>query len=339
MKKRQDELKDLPAAQWEDFYQQELHAMILLAADSARALIRALQDMRDTWPPQAVIELGVECGKAMRNANGDHIEHFGYVDGRSQPLLVAEDLEREKNEKDGTGVWNPKAGLELALVKEGCGKQADYGSFFVFRKLEQNVAEFKEKEEQLAAFLGLEGEDEERAGALVVGRFEDGTPVTMQTREGTHAPVPNNFDYRDDAHGAKCPFHAHIRRVNPRREGNAERHHLIVRRGIPYGERLIDPRTKELLDRPSGGVGLLFMCYQSSLEQQFEHMQKRAGPAVSKQDGPGIDPVIGQGKGLPQEWPVKWGEEEKKAFAFESFVTLKGGEYFFAPSISFLQSL
>ena len=40
-----------------------------------------------------------------------------------------------------------------------------------------------------------------------------------------------------------------------------------MRRGIPYGAR-------NLADPPSSGVGLLFMCYQRNIRQQFEFIQR-----------------------------------------------------------------
>jgi len=66
----------------------------------------------------------------------------------------------------------------------------------VFRKLEQNVWGFKKREEELAHDLGLKEEEEERAGALIVGRFEDGTPVTLSATEETEEmvkPVPTTL--------------------------------------------------------------------------------------------------------------------------------------------------
>jgi hypothetical protein len=42
----------------------------------------------------------------------------------------------------------------------------------VFRKLEQNVRRFKQVEEDPADALELTGDDRERAGAMIVGRFE-----------------------------------------------------------------------------------------------------------------------------------------------------------------------
>ena len=67
--------------------------------------------------------------------------------------------------------------------------------------------------------------------------------------------------------------------------------------------------------------------------------------------GTGIDPVIGQGGAAPppapQNWRPHYGGEtqpddpedaETKEFLFEGFVKMKGGEFFFAPSIPFLET-
>ena len=37
----------------------------------------------------------VQRGRALLNAAGFGIEHFGYVDGRSQPLMLVEDIDKE----------------------------------------------------------------------------------------------------------------------------------------------------------------------------------------------------------------------------------------------------
>lgn len=57
----------------------------------------------------------------------------------------------------------------------------------------------------------------------------------------------------------------------------------------------------------------------------------------------GIDPVIGQkevnGRPIEQHWPREWGKAGGTPFHFADCVKLKGGEFFFAPSIPFLRSL
>lgn len=104
----------------------------------------------------------------------------------------------------------------------------------------------------------------------------------------------------------------------------------------PNGERVpID-------QRPTGGVGLLFMAYQSDIGSQFEHMQRHWANNPNYV-GPGtrIDPIVGQ-VSADYRWPVGWGEASAPTAApvnVGSFVTLKGGEYFFAPCVSFLKSL
>jgi hypothetical protein len=47
--------------------------------------------------------------------------------------------------------------------------------------------------------------------------------------------------------------------------------------------------------------------------------------------------VSGVGQG--QYWVATWGQEPKKRFHFGQYVQLKGGEYFFAPSLSGLRAL
>jgi deferrochelatase/peroxidase EfeB len=160
-------------------------------------------------------------------------------------------------------------------------------------------------------------------------------------------PIPNNFNYQPDLTGLRCPLHAHIRKMNPRGEAEAEieseeRQHRIARRGITYGERYDGLQDRPAVgELPSKNVGLLFMCFQSNIENQFEFLQKRW---ANRKDLPRadsfIDPVIGQHHAPEdQRWSVAWGDANKVSFSFHGFVKLKGGEYFFAPSISALKNI
>jgi Dyp-type peroxidase family len=344
MKAVQALLNDPSKEKWEEGYRQDIHAMVLLADDDKPFLLREERKLLDSVKTYADI-CAVERGRVMRNTQGYAIEHFGFVDGRSQPLFFQSDIEWARQTGDGTSVWDHGAGPDLVLVPDPYRVQEyDSGSYLVFRKLEQNVRGFREYEKKLAQALGLTGEDARRVGALVVGRFEDGTPVVLHRTAGRPDPVPNNFTYDDDPDGHKCPFQAHMRKLNPRKKDS--KFPRIVRRGITYDSREQEPKDNPSLEEvPSQGVGLLFMCYQKNIRNQFEYLQSQwASNSNLPQKETGIDPVIGQleeGKTSQQKWQAQWGNphEEPKSFAFHGLVTLKGGEYFFAPSINFLKSL
>ena len=356
MSKHGGEFNDPPANNWDNGYQSgDIDAMFLFADDDQQFLLRRSRDLINQLDGFCDI-LVVEQGAALRNKAKDGIEHFGYVDGRSQPIYLEGDLEAgEKIDK-----WDPTEPLRIVLTADKLAGANSWGSYFVFRKLEQNVLGFKTREIELADALNLTGDDRERAGAMVVGRFEDGTPLVLSQTDGFVPKKENNFNYTDaDNDGLKCPFQAHIRKVNPRGDtvkhlgaperGDSnslfgERDRRITRRGIPYGTRSKPPQDAQALaDYPTKNVGLLFMCFQSSIRNQFAFMQRAW---VNNPDfvmpKTGIDPVIGQsaaGNAAPQNWKPEYGKDGAPTeFEFNGFVRLKGGEYFFAPSIAFLKT-
>ena len=341
MKAAQHRLNDPVPQHWEKGYQEPpIHAMVLLADDDPDIVLGEANKVCNEVKAFAQV-CAIEPGRVLRNAQDKSIEHFGYTDGLSLPLFFQRDLEWERQQGERTHVWDPGAGPDLVLVPDPYGREGcDSGSYLVFRKLEQNVRAFKRWEYSLARALGLTGEDAKRAGALVIGRFEDGTPVVLQPTDGRPT---NTFTYEKDPDGTRCPLQAHIRKVNPRRPGMPR----IVRRGIPYGERKKEPKDKpSLQELPTDGVGLLFMCYQRSIAKQFEFLQYALAnnPRFPAKQEPGIDPLIGQpgSSGVGRhKWPAQWQKPHapQTPFNFHGFVTLKGGEYFFAPSIYFLRHL
>src|SRR4029077_2654781 len=92
----------------------------------------------------------------------------------------------------------------------------------------------------------------------------------------------NNFNYAADPTGTLVPLAASIRKATPRDEafhagGLADTlTHRILRRGIPFGASLpLTTPANSPLNNPAYPTdrGLVFVCYQSSIARQFEHMQ------------------------------------------------------------------
>jgi deferrochelatase/peroxidase EfeB len=179
----------------------------------------------------------------------------------------------------------------------------------------------------------------EKAGAMAVGRFRDGTPLVPSLTPDPEAD-PNDFHYGlQDRDGAQCPFHAHIRKTNPRGDlpdSDLERAKRIVRRGITYDDRSDGDSSTAT---PSKGVGLLFMCFQANLDQ-FVIQQEGSDGNDFARIGTGFDAVIGQYHGTGPE-PVEqtWPSTGDVKFKMVNFVRMRGGEYFFAPSMTFLKGL
>jgi Dyp-type peroxidase family len=356
------DLNDPAPKEWELGLQADNHFMLLLAHANKNELSKVVEGVQqDTDSFGSITTL--EWGNALLNKEGAGIEHFGYVDGVSQPLFFEDEWESyaaSNNIHNDQGIkFDPRANKDLVLLQDPFAPKDDknaLGSYFVFRKLEQDVKGFKLAESRLSDKLKLKEGDDERAGAMLVGRFEDGTPVQLDYREGLiHNSVINNFGY-DSADASRCPYHAHIRKVNPRfgpvkEEVQAKNNHVMARRGIPFGSRTDDPNDGHIYNKPEKDVGLLFMSYQASINNQFEFIQNNWANSPNQPDpnNPegtsnkpvGIDPIIGQGvEKRIGEFATTWGDPGTlKEADFKSFVTMKGGEYFFAPSISFLKNL
>jgi Dyp-type peroxidase family len=273
-----------------------------------------------------IAEIFTEWGHVISDTPGGRPrEHFGFLDGLSQPRFI-------RNDRDPPPVkWDDAAGPWLVLAQVEAGMH-DVGSYYVYWKLEQDVDGFNAAVESLAAQLGV---TTEVAGAFVFGRFKDGTPVAGSA-VACGTPV-NDFDYSHDSAGRFCPIFAHIRKMNPRgtsgTELATERGRRIARRGIPYGY------NPELESRHGDGIGLLFQSCQGDIARQFEHLvtmwgKDRDFPRVDD----GSDPLLGPAH-TPQRWPEGYGGSGVANHIFRSCVKSRGGAYFFLPGKAFLAAI
>lgn len=257
--------KDPPSEEWEPPYSNQdkkIHAMILLAHEDPIALDKEAANIQEELSEFIAGNIHVEKGRRIYNAEGSVIEHFGYVDGISQPLFIQQEINAYREKYGGTLRWDPATQLSEVLTEEYPGSQT-YGSYMVFRKLEQNVAEFRRRFNK-------------ESGLEVIGRYPDGTPLIPSRKGGN-----NNFNY-EGPDQTLCPVTAHIRTVNARKAEWPK----LVRRGITYGNRQADGA-----DSPEQGVGLLFMSFQDAI-QQFELLQNWADGVYGNGHADNVDALI-----------------------------------------------
>jgi Dyp-type peroxidase family len=214
------------------------------------------------------------------------------------------------------------------------------GTFMAFRKFHMDVAAFRRYLRAQAS----SPEEEELLAAKMVGRWRSGAPLVLAPDQdnpelGSDRNRNNVFSYTDDMKGLKCPFSAHMRRVNPRDalkdEVVAVNLHHFLRRGTNYGP----PLPEGVLEDDGAERGGVFLLIGAYLKRQFEFIQSQwvtDGNFISH--GTEQDPLIGNNDGdgvftIPQR-PAR-----RRLRGLPQFVTVRGGEYCFIPGLRALRWL
>lgn len=323
----QEKLGDPSVDTWEEDFRGRVDAMILLADDYVDRLYNEVEQIKKEVSSFSNV-IHIDRGQILRNTKGQSIEHFGYVDGVSQPLFFQEEIDKAMQHDIGENKWNQGAPLSLVLVRDPHGSLGSYG---VYRKLAQDVRLFRT---YVKHYAEKERISKDLAEGRIIGRFKDGTPLASHYYKVSATDTANNFNYDDDANGLKCPFSAHIRKTNPRQDVTTKlgldiewvRERRIARRSIPYGTPYDEDTSSE------DQRGLLFLCFQRNIAEQFEYIQTSwASDRSFVQPGAGLDAIIAQEFQPPGI--------QKPPQDVNRFVTMCGGEYFFAPSISGLKKL
>lgn len=269
-------------------------------------------------------------------------EHFGYLDGVSHPAVEGSGI-------PGSNEWEaPLKGGEFVLgyPDEIGGVQTPQpavlgrnGSYAVFRKLHQNVAEFR----RYLRDNSTGEQDEELIAAKIMGRWRSGAPLALAPQRddpalGADPHRRNTFLYeQDDPTGFITPGGCHIRRANPRDSSVAGevRLHRMIRRGAVYGP----PLPGGVLEDDGVDRGLMFAFIGAHLGRQFEFVQSEwMNDGVFFGAGHTKDPVVGFADGetgytIPRR-PVR-----RRLAPLPRFVVVRGGEYCFLPSLSALRWL
>ncbi len=232
MKRSGTDLKNLDPRTWEKPYRGAVHALVILGDWDISRVDRLVAGVRKGLKGFAQV-VAVERGREWRNADKQVVDHFGYADGLRQPRFLKNEIDRQKKSRDGTGAWNPSAPLSLVLARDSIARGVDaFGNYLVFRKLDENVSAFNRREKDMARALGLFRPDAGLAGALMVARFRDGTPVTLSPVPGISAPSPSPLHVFRAAHRTSVRVvAAEGQRAGRRPRGSAHRPGIGRRRG------------------------------------------------------------------------------------------------------------
>jgi len=216
------------------------------------------------------------------------------------------------------------------------------GTYVGLRKYQSRVGAFNRF---LQANAGTDDERELLAAKLV-GRWRSGAPLTLAADRDDPAlgadPLRNNdFTYAADQDGRQVPLGAHMRRMNPRDTEMAVladvNIHRIIRRsttfGAPYDPNALSPQD----DETPRGLHFIFISAKAMATMEFLQQEWiNNGNFMSLGDE--RDPNVGLQEGgaiftIPRE-PVR-----RRVHGIETFNVLRGGEYFFMPSLSALRWL
>jgi Dyp-type peroxidase family len=362
MKARRDILgddgKNAPE-HWDPIWREdrmEVHAWLAVNAQDPGALDECtgrMQDLMAKTRGALVLQAQDACAISVDKKFSTR-EHFGYTDGFGNPDFKG----AERDCVPGQGKLGDHGGWEALATGEFLLGYADEagelpvapipwllgrnGTFMVYRKLHQNVGAFRD-------YLDAKGAQyaggKEKLAAKFVGRWRDGTPLELSPDQPDPSIVANNqkntdFTYGGDPGGLKCPVGAHIRRTHPRDafgfNGGLVNRRRIMRRGLPYGEYV--PEGRPVNDQDDRGI--IFMALNASIFRQFEFVQQQwIEYGNDARQGNDKDLLLGNHGGKGRF--VIQGDTDPKNPPFicgslPNFVELRGGDYFFIPSLTAL---
>ena len=305
------------------------------------------------------------------DAIGDPVFEGQYPEGEERDRAVGQGA------VDGLGHWRPLATGEFILgwadeAQEVAGAAmppgfSRNGSFFSYRKLHQHVEPFARWVDDTAARFatawGFERLEDARQTlmAKMAGRWVDGVPLVAapdiaawQAFNARFAPgsvqrarALVEFRYDADPQGTRCPMTAHVRRMNTRdsldprasaepseRMGSSlNNRRRVLRRGLPYGAR----------DAADGEHGIVMLCHCASLARQFEFVQQQwLNFGLDFNAGNDSCPLAGnhaEGARFVIAADPRSGRAPFIAQGLPPFVSTRGGDYFFAPSMTALRMI
>jgi deferrochelatase/peroxidase EfeB len=304
-------------------------------------------------------------------------EPFGFADGISQPHFFSDERAGQPMRPGGPAAWAwTDLRLDQVFIRDGVHAGGSFAALLkieqrvaTFRRHEADIAALLQDRFSLTAdqaeylapavlmgrtrhgyplgeILGRLAADEPRLRAL----FPAGPPAPDANDPAAGPPQPppwlNEFDFTHQApsggrglpRAGGCPFHVHLRKMNPRATGSnhGTPQDFIgaqpVRRGAAYDpaglltRREANPAT----DWPEEGTGLLFLAYMADLAVQFEMAATSWAPDPTFPFPGGADPVLAAPTAGLHFGPLTLP-------AMPPVLKRLGGVYLYVPSIRWLQ--
>jgi Dyp-type peroxidase family len=347
MAARADELRDYGAndpKHWEqEFGSGAIHIGVSVFSDSEEAWRQTTDTARRHYEGRP--GLTVVSAQDFGAQPGD-LNPLGYRDSIGQPAIEGSGVEPLPGQgpaiKAGEFIlgYPGEAGVPLpAPQPDVLGRN---GTFVGLRKYQSRIGAFNR-------FLQANADtDDEREllAAKLMGRWRSGAPLTLAPERDDPAlgadPLRNNdFTYAADPHGRQVPLGSHMRRMNPRDTQMAiladVNIHRIIRRSTTFGAPYDKNALTQQDDETPRGLYFIFLSAEAMATMEFLQQEWiNNGNFMSLGDE--RDPNVGlQEDGatftIPQA-PVR-----RRIHGIETFNVLRGGEYFFLPSLSALRWL
>jgi len=308
-----------------------------------------------------------------RSVRGDQLE-YGNLLSLGEFLLGYPNEYGRYTERPLLAATQPHC--ELLAIAEDMSDKHDLGrngTYLILRQLRQDIQGFWRF---LDSQSGSNPNARRTLAESMVGRRMNGDPLLPRSQKpiagiDANSAAQNQFTYNSDSQGTRCPFGAHIRRANPR---NADlpgepangvswllhtlgfgtkkfredvvasaRFHRLLRRGREYGSGL-SPEQAIAGTADTGEHGIHFICIAANISRQFEFVQN-AWLMNAKFDAltEERDPLLGNREAIegfpstnsfsiPRERGVR-----DRIMNLPQFVTVRGGAYFFLPSLRALR--
>jgi Dyp-type peroxidase family len=339
-----------------------VHIALMLFAHSADRLSQLQAELSADWTAA-----GLTLVRSLDTAELSHTEHFGFVDGISQPAIEGYHQSSSSLHKVKAGEFllgypneyglytdrplvrpslDPRGLLPLDVEQSPRRDFGRNGTYLVFRQLKQDVPAFRKTLDDLTRNPNGTPDPEAREllAAQMVGRWPSGASLIVSPeRDDSTQAKANEFRYHhEDRLGLKCPIGAHVRRANPRDALDpvpgtetslaVNRHHRLIRRGRAYGPKLPEGAVDQA-DR-----GLILILVNAIIARQFEFVQHSW---LNDPHFNGLyndaDPIVGSTAN--NEFAAPGEPIGRRCTGLPRFVTVTGGAYFFMPGIRALRYL